>query len=216
MTKQGYTHILAIIDRSGSMAKIKTDTEGGFNSLVKEQATAPGECRFDIVQFDDVYEVVHTNVPAGAVPPFELVPRNTTALYDAIGRGSTELGARLAALPEDQRPDNVIVMVLSDGDENASVEFTSEMVAELIERQTKDYSWTFTFLGSNQDAVLTGAGLNIPMATSLTYEASGRGVGVAMASASSATLRSRSGGGYSYSKEERRAAAGGTETGGGQ
>lgn len=215
MTRPGYTHILAIIDRSFSMTAIKHDTEAGFNGFVKEQAAAPGECRFDVVQFDDVYEVVHTNMPAAEVPSFTLAPRNNTALFDAIGRGCTELGQRLAALPEDQRPDKVIVMILTDGQENASREWNAQRVRELVQRQTGDYSWTFTFLGANQDAVLTAGTIGIPQASAVTYDYSGAGVGAVFAAASAGTLRARSGQGYSYTEEER-AAAGGSDAGGGK
>ncbi len=208
MTDPSYTHILAIIDRSGSMERIKSDTEGGFNAYVKDQAAAPGHCRFTVVQFDTEYEVIHDDVPAGDLPEFVLHPRGSTALHDAIGRGCSELGTKLAALSEDQRPGKVIVLILTDGKENASQEFSGHTVRDLVERQRNEYQWEFTFMGANQDAVLTAQTMGIPTAAAVTYGASAEGVSSVFAAASAATTRSRSGGGpLTYTRAERAAAA---------
>lgn len=216
MTKQGYTHVLAVIDRSGSMESIRTDTQGGFNTYVQDQGAQPGECRFTVVQFDNHYEVVARDVLAAELPAYVLVPRGSTALYDTIVRACRELGEKLAAMPEDERPEQVVVMILTDGHENASVEANADTVKAVIDRQTQDYSWTFTFLGANQDAILTAQTIGIAAGAALTYAPTGQGVGSTFAAASAATTRSRSGGGYSYTNEERSAAMGGSDGGGGK
>lgn len=206
MTRTGYTHVLAVIDRSGSMVAIKDDAEGGFNAFVKEQAGLPGECRMTVVKFDHRYEPVHDDIAVADVPPFRLEPDGTTALYDAIGRACTQLGITFAEKAESERPDNVIVMVVSDGAENASREYTSAAIKEMIERQTNDYSWTFTFLGTNQDALLSAQGLGIAASAALSYSPTGHGVSSALASASAAVTRTRSGEAFRYSLDERAAA----------
>lgn len=129
-----------------------------------------------------------------------------TALYDAIGRGATELGLALAAKPEDQRPDKVVVVILTDGYENASQEYTPGSIKEMIERQTNDYSWTFTFLGANQDAILEAGKIGITRDAALTY--AGQNVKAAFAVASASTSTLRSGGGYGYSAGDRARAMG--------
>ena len=216
MTKQGYTHILAIIDRSGSMQSIKSDTEGGFNTYVQDQVAAPGECRFTVVQFDNRHDLVYNDVPANQVLLYSLEPRGTTALYDAIGWACQELGERLAQMSEELRPEHVVVLILTDGYENASTDYDSKTIREIIQRQETDYSWTFTFLGANQDAILTAETMGIASAAALSYTASAAGVQGTFAAASAATTRSRSGGGYGYTDEERLAAMGGSDGGGGK
>ena len=105
------------------------------------------------------------------VPPLDLQPRGSTALHDAMVRLIGEAGAELAALPEDQRPGTVLVAVLTDGHENASREATGAMVKALVERQQSQWGWQFTYLGANQDAVLTAHGLGIRAEDALTYAA---------------------------------------------
>lgn len=211
--KTGYTHIFAIVDRSGSMQAIRTDTEGGLNSYVKDQAALPGECRFTITQFDTEFEVVHDDLPAAQVPPFRLVPRGATALYDAIGRTCAMLGEKFAAMPEDERPEKVIGLILTDGAENSSQEFTAATVKEVIDRQTKNYGWTFTYLGANQDAILTAGTIGIAAGQAINYAHTGKGTADVFLAASAATTRSRGGSGFSYSTAERRAAADGGTAG---
>lgn len=104
MTDQNLTHIYLLLDRSGSMQSIKTDTEGGFAAFVEEQKRTDGECRVTLAQFDNHYDVVYADRPIADVPPLELQPRGSTALLDAMGKLITDAGARLADLPDDRRP----------------------------------------------------------------------------------------------------------------
>ena len=172
MTDQTLTHIEFLLDRSGSMASIKSDIEGGFNSFVADQAQQPGTCTVSLAQFDNVYEVVYTGTDVHRVPPLTLAPRGSTAMLDAIGRSVTELGARLAALPEEQRPGRVIVAIMTDGLENASKEWTYPAIKAVITEQESTYNWQFLYLGADQDAIEVGGKMGIAPGRSLTY---GRG-----------------------------------------
>lgn len=169
MTRSDLTHLYFLLDRSGSMQSIKSDIEGGFTAFVEEQRKGAGECLASLAQFDDVYEVVYVDKPVADVPPLDLRPRNMTALHDAMGRLITDAGAKLAALPEDQRPGTVIVAIMTDGLENASKEWHAPAIKALVELQTSQYHWEFLYMGADQDAVEVGAGLGIAAANSITY-----------------------------------------------
>ncbi|HET9419823.1 MAG TPA: vWA domain-containing protein [Nocardioides sp.] len=172
MTDPNLTHIYLLLDRSGSMQSIKTDTEGGFAAFVEEQKRTPGECRVTLAQFDNHYDVVYTDRPIADVPALDLQPRGSTALLDAMGRSITDAGTKLAALSEDQRPDTVIVAIMTDGHENASQEWTHPAIKALVEQQTEQYGWQFLYMGADQDAIEVGRNIGIKADHSVTY---GRG-----------------------------------------
>ena len=158
------------------------------------------------MQFDNVYEEVYTGRDLADVPSLTLVPRGSTAMLDAIGRVVNATGARLAAMPEDQRPGTVIVGIMTDGLENASREFTYPMVKVLIEQQEQVYGWTFMYMGANQDAIEVGASLGVARDRSLTY--AGPKVAAAMGaySASVGTIREAVAAGAPVEQARRRAA----------
>ena len=172
MTDQSLTHLYLLLDRSGSMQSIKTDTEGGFDAFVAEQQRGAGECRVTLAQFDNHYEVVYADRPIADVPALDLQPRGSTALLDAMGRLITDAGARLAAMREDERPGTVIVAIMTDGYENASKEWTHPAIKALVEQQTADYGWQFLYMGADQDAIEVGRNIGVAAANSITY---GRG-----------------------------------------
>jgi hypothetical protein len=172
MTRSDLTHIYFLLDRSGSMQSIKTDTEGGFAAFVDEQRQAPGDCRVTLAQFDHEYDVVYSGVPVSDVPPLSLQPRGRTALLDAMGRLVTDAGAELGAMLEDGRPGTVIVAVMTDGLENASSEWTHAAIRSLVEQQTSTYAWQFMYMGADQDAIEVGTRLGVDARYSVTY---GRG-----------------------------------------
>ncbi len=155
------TDITVVIDRSGSMDSCRADAEGGFNAFVAAQAALPGKALLTLVQFDTEYEFVHRGVPIKDVPPYSLVPRGGTALYDAVGRAILETGARLAAMPEAQRPGLVLFAIITDGEENSSREISGARLKEMIEHQTAQYAWQFSYLGANQDAIMAAAKMGI-------------------------------------------------------
>ena len=154
------TDITVVMDRSGSMQSRRTDAEGGLNAFIEKQKTEPGEAVFTLVQFDNVYEFVHTAVPIKSVPPYTLVPRGgSTALLDAVGRAINETVHRLAKMNEADRPGLVIFVIITDGEENSSKEFKKAQIKAMIQHQTAVYGWQFTFLGANQDAFAEGGGI---------------------------------------------------------
>ena len=155
------TDITMVIDRSGSMSSIVTDAEGGINTFIDSQKSEPGEALLTLVQFDSEYEFVHKGLPISNAPPFKLVPRGATALLDAVGRAINETGVRLSAMDEAQRPGLVVFVIVTDGAENSSKEFTRDKIRQMIEHQQSVYSWQFTFLAANQDAFAEGGTLGI-------------------------------------------------------
>ena len=155
------TDITMVIDRSGSMQSIQTDAEGGINSFIEQQKQEPGEANVTLVQFDTDYEFLHCGVPVKQIPAFTLVPRGSTALLDAVGRAINETGARLAALAESQRPALVVFVIVTDGAENSSREFTRDQIRTMVEHQQSAYKWQFTFLAANQDAFAAGGAMGI-------------------------------------------------------
>lgn len=168
MTDSNYTALLIVLDRSGSMGSIRDDMVGGLEQLLRTHATEPGLLRVDIVTFDDQIEVTHHFADPTDVS-VDLVPRGMTALHDAMGYAINGFGAQLAALPEHARPGNVQVIVVTDGYENASKEYTAEAVRQLVVEQTETFGWDFVFLGADQDAVLTAGALGIAAGKAMTY-----------------------------------------------
>lgn len=180
--KKDKTDITVILDRSGSMSTIAKDMEGGLNTFFNAQKELTGECTASLVQFDDHYDIIFKNIPVKDVPVVQLVPRGWTALYDAIGKTISAKGVELAALPESERPEKVIVVIITDGQENSSKEYNSKMVNDMITLQQDTYKWEFVFLGANQDAIKTATNLGINVNNAMTYAASSKGVGVSLSS----------------------------------
>ncbi|MBX3077969.1 MAG: VWA domain-containing protein [Cryobacterium sp.] len=175
MTDPNYTALLIILDRSGSMSSIREDMVGGLEELIASQAAEPGMLTVDIVTFDDQIEHTHSFAQPRDVK-VELVPRGSTALYDAVGLGVNGFGQALAQLPEHARPSTVLVTIVTDGQENASREYTPEVVAQLITQQREQYDWEISFLGANQDAILEARKIGIDQDDALTYAPTGLGV----------------------------------------
>lgn len=213
MTNPHVSLIAALLDRSGSMQAIADDTRGGFDAHIAAQRGEPGTTRVTLAQFDNRYEIVYQNRDIADVPPLTLEPRGGTALLDAIGRFVTEVGAGLSALPEDERPGEVTVLVMTDGFENASTEWTGQAIRDLIAHQETVYSWDFVFLAANMDAVEVGERLGFAGGKSLTFDASPEGVAGAWDAITDYSARKRSMmGGESvqklaFSDQERRAAS---------
>ncbi len=180
------TDITVVLDRSGSMSNIARDMEGGFDSFVREQsASNADDCTISLVQFDDKYETVYSGVPINRAPKLQLRPRGGTALYDAIGRTINSIGQRLANLAEWDRPSKVVVLIITDGYENSSHEFSSYNISEMVKHQTDKYNWAFIFLGANQNAVVSAKAMGIAPAMSMTYAANNMGTNNAFQSVTS-------------------------------
>lgn len=191
--KQNYTKIVFIIDRSGSMERIKSDMNGGFKTFIEAQKAANfGTCDVSVYQFDHEFETVfaHKNIMDSI--SYNLVPRGGTALYDAVGKTILKVGADLATMDESERPDRVLVAIITDGEENSSDEFDAEKVKKMITHQTDVYHWQFTYLGSNQDAWEVGKGLGVAAGSTMTYANNARGVRGSWSSLSEAVTTYRS------------------------
>jgi hypothetical protein len=172
------TDITIVLDRSGSMMAVASETIGGFNHFLDEQKSVPGQATLTLNQFDDVFERVIDAKDIQAAPPLSrdtFKPRGYTALLDAIGRSINETGRRLAATPEPDRPGKVIVVIITDGKENRSREFTRDAIDEMIRHQREKYAWEFVFLGANQDAIDTAGKIGIKPAAAMTFAANSRG-----------------------------------------
>lgn len=218
MTDSGYTAVFLLIDRSGSMRAIKTATQDAINEFCAAQAHAPGRVTVRIASFDapgsgtwgpEPWYLPHCpSVAAAAVPPFELRPRGMTALYDAMIHGIDEFGAELAGLAEHDRPGTVLFAVMTDGLENSS-EAKADQVRAKVEHQRDTYGWQFAYLGANQDAILEGAKMGVPMASSITYDATAGSTHAVFESLGAATVVAASSGGpVQFTEAQRRAARG--------
>ena len=157
--------ITVIADRSGSMSVCRDEAENGINHFIDDQKKQSGEATFSLVHFDTEYEFAHRAVPIQTVPHYTLVPRGMTALLDAVGRAINETGNRLSEIAEADRPGLVVFVIVTDGQENSSHEFTKAQIKGMIDRQQRDYAWQFTFLGANQDAFAEAHALGIVGAT---------------------------------------------------
>lgn len=176
--KKGLTELVCILDRSGSMWNIAKDAIGGFNSFLSEQKEVEGDANITMAIFDHDYEVIHDNVNLEEVEELTsevYYPRGGTALYDAIGRTMQSVGARLNETPEDERPENVIVAILTDGEENQSTEYSAEKIKEMIKHQEDKYDWTFMYLAANQDAFDVGRTFGMSDYNSINFNANSGG-----------------------------------------
>lgn len=163
------TDITIIVDRSGSMETIRTDAEGGINTFIEDQKKLPGEANFSLLQFDTISDWVHSGVPIKDVPKYTLEPRGMTALLDAVGTVINATGERLGKMPEADRPGLVIIVIVTDGHENSSQEFSRETIKKMIEHQTNAYNWKFTYLGANQDAFAEAGAIGITKDAAVNY-----------------------------------------------
>ncbi len=180
MPNMNKSHITMILDRSGSMGSVASDVIGAVNLFIDEQKKVPSDCTWTLVQFDDQapFEIVANHVrlvDAKHLTSETYQPRGGTPLLDAIGKGIVTLGEKLASLPENERPGKVIFVIQTDGQENQSKEYTKARIKEMIERQTKDYNWTFIFLGANQDAIHEASQFGIAAANAMSNSHSAQG-----------------------------------------
>lgn len=198
--------IVIVIDRSGSMQTVKSDTEGGLRAFLAEQENVPGETLVTLRQFDTVHDTVFENVPLADVPPFELKPRGATALLDAVGSTIATVAEQIDDMDAADRPGEVVVVILTDGHENSSKEYRLDQVKKLITRQQEDRGWLFFFLGANQDAFAAAGGMGIGAGMSLSY--SSANTQDSMTSAGAAVARGSRTGDYTFTAEERTRAGG--------
>ena len=154
--KKGLTELVFILDRSGSMSGLESDTIGGYNSLLEKQKKEDGECVISTVLFDDKYELLHDRINLKGIVPIterEYFVRGSTALLDAVGRTIDKIGNAQKHTAEEERAEKVMFVITTDGMENSSREYGYDKVRQMIERQKDKYGWEFIFLGANIDAV---------------------------------------------------------------
>lgn len=167
--------LAVVLDRSGSMQSIKADMEGGFATFIAEQRKDPSPCVVSLYQFDSVFNVVYEERPLSEAT-LELVPRGSTALLDALGKTIAMVGERLRAKPESERPGKVVVLVITDGYENASHEWSRARVKLAVEHQREKYNWQFAFLGANIDSFAEARSLGVAPQATMNYESNTKGV----------------------------------------
>ena len=192
--KNNITELVFILDRSGSMAGLESDTIGGFNAMIEKQKKQDGGCYVSTILFDDVSEVLHDRVKLGDIPKMtdkDYTVRGCTALIDAIGGAIHHIGnIHKYARPEDV-PEHTMFVITTDGQENASHRYTSEQVKKMIERQKEKYGWEFLFIGANIDAVETAARYGISRDRSVNYNADGEGTHILYESVAKAVCNVR-------------------------
>ncbi|MGZ0654512.1 vWA domain-containing protein [Coraliomargarita sp. W4R53] len=173
------THIAFILDRSGSMSSIAKEAIGSFNAFIEAQIKEPGTAKLSLILFDHEYSPLITSASLDDIPPLTeetYIPRGMTALLDAMGRTIDDLGKELAALPEEERPGQVIVVTLTDGYENSSHDYTHTKVAEMIKHQREAYNWEFIFLGADVESVEYAKTLNVDSQYSQQFDRTNQGV----------------------------------------
>ena len=172
------TELVFILDRSGSMSGLESDTVGGFNAMIDKQKREPGDCLVSTVLFDNFSQVIHDRVPLENVPKLtekEYFVRGCTALLDAVGGAVHHIGnIHKYARPED-RPEKTMFVITTDGLENASRRYGYDKVKAMIERQKEKYGWEFIFLGANIDAAKEAARFGIGADRAVRYQSDSAG-----------------------------------------
>lgn len=202
------THITFVLDSSGSMSSIEKDTKGGFNTFLADQREEPGSATVTLYNFDTTVELVYERYPIADAPELTdetYTPSGKTALHDAMYRGITETANWINAMESGEQPEMVIVVVLTDGKENAS-ETHQARVREQVELRRKELDWEFLFIGANQDAALTAEQMGMDADSSLSMAHNDEGMQAAYESTSNQIREARRTGetsGYSEADRQR-------------
>ncbi|MBE8955269.1 MAG: VWA domain-containing protein [Quinella sp. 2Q5] len=177
---ENLTEIVFILDRSGSMAGLESDTIGGFNAMLgKQQEQTDGKALVSTVLFDHESIVLHDRVPLEDVKPLtreDYQVRGMTALLDAVGDAVKHIKNVHKYAREEDRPSKTLFVITTDGIENASERFSHADIKKLIEQQ-KELGWEFVFLGANIDAVEVAGNIGIDARRAVNYHADSRGTG---------------------------------------
>lgn len=178
--KNNYTDISILLDRSVSMQGMTDETIIGVNKFIDSNKELPGECTVTLVQFADYSQITYSARKIQEVVPLTnesyRADGYSTALVDSMTDLINATGERLSDMPEDQRPDKVIFVTLTDGQENSSSRYTRASLRTKVVHQNKHYNWQFIYLGANQDAIAEAATYGIPAGKALTYAASPSGM----------------------------------------
>lgn len=176
--KANITELVFILDKSGSMAGLVSDTIGGYNAMLNKQQKESGEAIVTTVLFDDNYELLHDRINIKGINPItesEYFVGGCTALLDAVGKTIHKIGNAQKHTSEAQRADKVMFIITTDGMENSSCEYSYKKIKEMVERQKEKYGWEFIFLGANIDAISTAEKFGISADRAANYHADGEG-----------------------------------------
>ena len=176
--KKELTELVFILDKSGSMSGLEKDTIGGYNSMLTKQKALEGVCRITTVLFDNTYELLHDRLDLNAVNTMtekEYQVGGSTALLDAIGKTIHKISNVQKNTDPKYRADKVMFIIITDGEENSSVEYSSESIKKQIETMKKEFNWEFVFLGSNIDAVETASKFGINADRAVDYVPDSKG-----------------------------------------
>ena len=180
-TNNNITELVFILDRSGSMAGLESDTIGGFNSLIEKQKKVEGKCYVSTVLFDNVSEVIHDRAELEKIMPMtdkDYYVRGCTALIDAIGGAVKHIEKIHKYAREEDVPEHTMFVITTDGMENASKEYTADQVRKMIEEKKEKNGWEFLFIGANIDSVKTAKNFGIGEDRAVNYKADKRGTHV--------------------------------------
>lgn len=194
--KSNVTEIVFILDKSGSMAGLESDTIGGFNSMLKKQKKAEGEAFVTTALFNHHYELLHDRINVKGISPMteeDYEVGGTTALLDAIGMSIQKIVNVQKHTSEDERAEKVLFVITTDGMENSSREYTPDKIKKMISHQKEKYGWDFIFLGANIDAISTAAKFGIDEDFAVDYHADNIGTQLNYESVSEAVVKLRSG-----------------------
>ena len=176
--KKGLTELVFLLDRSGSMHGMESDTIGGFNSMIDKQKKLDGRAYVSTILFDNESVVLHDRVALHKIQPMtghDYIPRGSTALLDAIGGAIHHIGNVHKYARKEDVPEHTVFVIITDGKENASHHYTAERVKQMIEKEKSKYGWEFLFLGANIDAVATARHFGIGKDRAVTYRGDRRG-----------------------------------------
>lgn len=172
------TELVFILDKSGSMSGLEQDTLGGFNRMLNEQKKLEGECRISTILFDQHVHLLHERMDIREIQPMtgaQYQPSGSTALLDAMGQTINRIGSAQKHTPVAQRAKQVLVVIITDGEENSSREYSRQQVRQMVEHQQRKFDWQFIFLGANMDAITTASHCGIHPGNASTYIADSAG-----------------------------------------
>jgi hypothetical protein len=209
VTQPGYRHRILVIDRSGSIESILAGQQSGLEEFLKSERGLDGKLTVSLWDFDTEIRCMYSFAPADEALTYQIVPRGGTAMNDAIGDAVEEEGRKLVLMPEDERPEDVTVVIASDGLENSSQRRSGPQVKAMLDHQQQAYGWRIVYMGTNQDAFREAAKIGVTMDMAVNYTASNTGSANSWAAASNYLSRvpvasaAPSGQGSGFNEEER-------------
>lgn len=202
--KKDLIEIICIIDKSGSMHHLTSDTIGGFDNFIAEQKKLPGEARVTTVLFDTNYRILYHSNPIESVPSLaeSYHADGNTALLDAIGYTIKQMTEGFEGRAVDETPEKVMLVILTDGEENSSKEYKKADIKTLIEEKANKDKWEIIYLGANQDAFVEAGKLGIAMSKTANFHATGQSVNASFNAMNMAATNYRSGGNADLDKDQ--------------